>query len=104
MRKLVFTLISLMLVPSFANAAVKWNNPSKNKVKEGEYSQIADCTHLGRVEASKNVGSGDTYSLKETKKRLAGKAEKLGGNTFVMIKGWDAERRLTLDADVYKCG
>ena len=101
MRKLVFTLIALILFIPVANAAVKWSNPSK--VKETDPGKIADCTHLGRVEASKNVGSGGSYSLKGTKKKLASKAEKLGGDTFVMVEGWSSERRLTLDADVYKC-
>ena len=103
-RFVLFLFVSIA-VSSQAVAAVEWNNSSGSKIEEKNSQSVKSCKHLGKAETPKNAGTGFSYDLKAAKKRLAEKASKLGGDTFVFAEGWDSGQRRTVTfvADVYKC-
>ncbi len=105
MVRFVLLLFMSLTVSSQAVAAVKWSNSSGSKVEEKNSQSVKSCKHLGKAETPKNAGTGFSYDLKAAKKRLADKASKLGGDTFVFAEGWDSGQRRTVTfvADVYKC-
>ena len=105
MLRLLSHLLVYILFASQAHAAVKWNNASTSPVEEKDIGDVTSCSHLGKVEASKNMSGGFSYNLKEAKKSLAEKVANLDGDTFVMESGWDSGQRRTLTfiADAYKC-
>jgi hypothetical protein len=105
MRLVCLFLVMIISSLQTVSAAVKWNNSSSSKVEEKDAQSVKSCKHLGKVETSKNAGAGFSYNLKAAKEKLAGKASKLGGDTFVLADGWDSGQRrtVTFEADVYKC-
>ena len=105
MIRFALLLFMSLAVNSQAVAAVKWSNLYGSKVEEKNSQSVKSCKHLGKGETPKNAGTGFSYDLKAAKKRLAEKASKLGGDTFVFAEGWDSGQRLTVTfvADVNKC-
>ena len=105
MFRFALLLLMSLAVSSQAIAAVKWNNSPGSKIEEKNSQSVKSCKHLGKAETPKNAGTGFSYDLKAAKKRLAEKASKLGGNTFVFAEGWDSGQRrtVTFEADVYQC-
>ena len=98
-----FTLIFAFQV----QAAVKWNNPSKIKVVEKTMKEVESCTDLGAVEQYKVFGKDFSYSLKDTKKQLAEKVSKRGGDTMVLDEllytGSNLTSARSLKAYAFKC-
>lgn len=105
MARSTLTILFVLLFSIEATSAVEWSNSSSSKVEEKDAQSVKSCKHLGKVETSKNAGAGFSYNLKAAKEKLAGKASKLGGDTFVLADGWDSGQRrtVTFEADVYKC-
>ena len=92
---------------SQAVAAVEWNDSSSTSVLEKLIDNVSNCTLLGRVQQPKQMGQGFSYSFKETKKVLAKKVKRLGGDTMVLDQRWMNASHTTplmaYEADAYKC-